>query len=371
MAENSAIEWTDATWNPTTGCTRVSDGCRNCYAFQLHDMRHEAHKAGKSVPAQYAKPFKELQMFEDRLTAPLSWRKPRRIFVNSMSDLFHKDVPEVFIDRVFAAMALAEWHTYQILTKRPERMAEYFSRAEYRTGRIAAAVEGFAAVLPWKKQRRVGDMAVTSPAGVYEGLMGGWRSPLPKNVWLGTSVENQDAADKRIPHLLSVPAAVRFLSCEPLLGEVNLRRYFHHSYRCPAYVPPPRPVSYAGQGEGCTCPRLHWVIVGGESGPGARPCRVEWIRSIVDQCRAASVPVFAKQLGGNIVTRNDMIEDAFNGKDGWPDPHVEHNIHGFREDHQGADCRVRLVDKKGGDPAEWPADLRVRQFPEAKGTVPA
>jgi protein gp37 len=127
MSDHSAIAWTDATWNVSIGCTRVSPGCKACYAYALHDMRHEAHGRGKRVPLQYAKPFKEVQLMPDRLTAPLHWRKPRRVFVNSMSDLFHEDVPDEFIDRVFAVMALAKRHTFQVLTKRADRMRDYVS----------------------------------------------------------------------------------------------------------------------------------------------------------------------------------------------------------------------------------------------------
>ncbi len=127
MSGKTTISWTDVTWNPTVGCTRVSPGCKNCYAFTLHDMRHAAHKDGKNLPEQYAKPFTELQMIADRLEDPLHWKKPRMVFVNSMSDLFHEDVPDEFIDKVFAVMALCPQHTFQVLTKRPERMLEVLS----------------------------------------------------------------------------------------------------------------------------------------------------------------------------------------------------------------------------------------------------
>lgn len=196
-----------------------------------------------------------------------------------------------------------------------------------------------------------------------------WPRP---NLWLGVSVENQQAADERIPILLRTPAAVRFLSCEPLLDQIDLEKvaitvspgYFGDSFH--AYHRPGTPQQIADLPP---YPAIDWVIVGGESGPKARPCGVEWIRSVVEQCKAASVPVFVKQMGGNIITRNDMIEDVFNnGESGWPDPQVEHNINGFREDHQGADCRIRLNDKKGGDMTEWPEDMRVRQMPKGPTT---
>lgn len=310
---DTAIQWTDKTWNPTTGCTRVSAGCKNCYAFELHDMRHAAHKAGKDVPKQYAKPFTELQMFDERVNDPKSWRKPCRVFVNSMSDLFHKDVPDQFIDSVFRTMIDCPRHTFQILTKRPERMQKY--------------------------------------VGARWGQHYGKEYPPPANVWLGVSVENRKALDEREPLLIQTPAAVRFLSCEPLLGPLEFSNVTKRS-DCVQQLGKP-----ALNG-------IHWVIVGGESGHGCRPCNPQWVRSIVNQCKVVGVPVFVKQMGGNIVTRNDMIEDAFNdGESGWPDPNVEHNIHGYREEYQGADCRVRLRDKKGGNPSEWPADLRVREFP--------
>jgi len=318
MSGLSSIEWTDKTWNPTTGCTRVSPGCKNCYAFQLHDMRHAAHIAGKKVAPQYAKPFKELQLFDDRLTDPLGWRKPCRVFVNSMSDLFHKDVPDEFIDRVFAVMALAPQHTFQVLTKRPERMAAYLN--DYRDSKLG--------------KMRFKDM----PDG------GVLIAPLP-NVWLGTSVENQAAADERIPHLLKTPAAVRFLSCEPLLGPVDLEKYL----RCPSCKS-----FYRTQGPSLGCWDCHsaidWCIVGGESGPGARPCNVAWVRSIVEQCKAAGAPVFVKQLGSLPYDGNRPL--PFNTPCGLKE----------------MECRFRLRDKKGGSPEEWPADLRIREFPKA---VPA
>jgi len=337
MSGLSSIEWTDKTWNPTTGCTRVSPGCKNCYAFQLHDMRHAAHIAGKKVAPQYAKPFKELQLFDDRLTDPLGWRKPCRVFVNSMSDLFHKDVPDEFIDRVFAVMALAPQHTFQVLTKRPERMAAYFMTHpgwRPRAALIANAFEKVVSEREWTVHHGDIRSAVESER----------RWPLP-NVWLGTSVENQAAADERIPHLLKTPAAVRFLSCEPLLGPVDLEKYL----RCPSCKS-----FYRTQGPSLGCWDCHsaidWCIVGGESGPGARPCNVAWVRSIVEQCKAAGAPVFVKQLGSLPYDGNRPL--PFNTPCGLKE----------------MECRFRLRDKKGGSPEEWPADLRIREFPKA---VPA
>ena len=257
----TAIEWTDTVWNPVTGCNKVSEGCRNCYAFTLHDVRHKAFTEGKKLPRQYAKPFSEIQLFPGRLLEPLRWKKPRRVFVNSMSDLFHENVPFEFIEKVFAIMEEAYWHTFQVLTKRPERMLEFMT---------------------WYLNR-------CSDEGV------GYRHESPKNVWLGVSVENQRAADERIPLLLQTPAAVRFLSCEPLLGPLDLREWLHvHNRMC--YDDP-------GPGHGSpflVCDevnRIDWIIVGGESGPNARPMHPDWVRSLRDQCQAACVPFFFKQHG--------------------------------------------------------------------------
>lgn len=238
----TSIEWTDQTWNPVVGCTRVSPGCKYCYAFELHDMRHRAHLAGSKVPKQYAKPFKEVQLMPERLDDPLHWKKPRMVFVNSMSDLFHEDIPDEFITKVFVSMAAAGQHTFQVLTKRAERMREFILSKKRLT-----------------------------------------EEPL-RNVWLGVSVEDQQRADERIPVLNRTPAAVRFLSCEPLLGPVNLRS--EH-------------IRWAIDGE-CDqlgYPLLDWVIVGGESGMLARPMELGWARSIRDQCVAAHIPFFFKQWG--------------------------------------------------------------------------
>jgi protein gp37 len=282
----TAIEWTDTVWNPVTGCSKVSEGCRNCYAFELHDRRHKAYLEGKKLPQQYAKPFSEIQLFPERLEQPLKWRKPRRIFVNSMSDLFHEDVPFEFIEQVFATMALAKQHTFQILTKRPQRMLDFFKRC-VNNGHLPNS------------------------------------DPLP-NVWIGVTVENQRAAEERIPLLLQTPAAVRFLSCEPLLEQVDLNRYIAGSgevCKCPAcgYIGNSEQMFYWGFDldghptiELMECPEcgldtdaesfgilpgVDWVITGGESGPNARPMHPDWVRSLRDQCQAAGVPFFFKQWG--------------------------------------------------------------------------
>lgn len=289
MSDGSKIEWCDTTWNPVTGCTKISQGCKNCYAAELHDRRHRAYLRGAKLPEQYAKPFSEIQLHPERLEMPLHWRKPRRIFVNSTSDLFHEDVPDYFIGMVFAVMALAPHHTFMILTKRPDRMVKIFERS---SGEFWGTV-------------RVNLLRRAYPMPDDERSI----FPLP-NVWLGVSIENQAAADERIPLLLQTPAAVRFVSCEPLLGPVDLTSLYGQisigehedlavdglSGRYAAAwsgrdTLTKKPLNEIGAG------KLDWVIVGGESGPNARPMHPDWARSIRDQCQAAGVPFFFKQWG--------------------------------------------------------------------------
>ncbi len=284
------IEWCDETWNVLTGCTRVSPGCENCYAERLAATRMKNHPryhgVAKMTPAG-PRFTGEVREHHQLLDVPRRWRKPRMIFVSAQSDLFHPDVPAEFIAKVFATMAEARRHRFQVLTKRPERAA---------------------------------DLLNDPPGGTT------W--PLP-NVWIGTSVEDQQRADERIPHLLNCPAAVRFLSVEPLLGPIDLRL------------------------EDCWIPddcyelreRLHWVIIGGESGPGARPMDIAWARSLVEQCRTAGVACFVKQLGARPTGCHDRVETR----------RARSTTYRFKP--------VRLRDRKGGDPSEWPEDLRVREFP--------
>jgi protein gp37 len=285
---STGISWTDETWNPTTGCSKVSEGCRNCYAAALAPRLAAMGQDGyTSLPWTKKNAPENVMLHSGRLEKPLRWKKPRRIFVNSMSDLFHELVPFEFVDRVFAVMALARRHTFQILTKRPERMAEYASKPD-RAARVGAYMT-LDVILGGPELRDVeGDeMARWRRNGVP------W--PLP-NVWLGTSVEDQRAADARIPYLLKTPAAVRFLSCEPLIGPVRIARHMvscgdpdhRHSGPCEAYFP-------GG--------RVHWVIAGGESGPNHRPMQADWMRSLRDQCRDAGVAFFGKQASG---PRNEM-----------------------------------------------------------------
>ncbi len=258
---STAIEWTDATWNPVTGCSKVSEGCRNCYAAALAPRLAAMGKEGYT-DLPWTKPNAPLNvhMHADRLDAPLRWAKPRRIFVNSMSDLFHELVPFEFVDRVFAAMALAPRHTFQVLTKRPERMAEYFDpeRLSQRELAILDATKAF-----------VGKGAPHEGKGLTEHLRDRESIlPLP-NAWLGTSVEDGRVLG-RVDHLRRTPAAVRFLSCEPLIGPLD----------------------------GLDLDGVHWVIVGGESGRGHRPIEAGWVRGIRELSDEAGVAFFFKQWGG-------------------------------------------------------------------------
>jgi len=238
MSERSAIEWTDATWNPVTGCTKISPGCKNCYAERL------AHRLMAMGNHRYRSGF-AMTLQPDQLELPLRWRKARRVFVNSMSDLFHEAVSDEYIRHVFEVMCRADWHIFQVLTKRSERLVALAPR------------------LPW----------------------------LP-NIWQGVSVESAHYVS-RIRNLQRVPAAVRFLSVEPLLGRIN---------------------SLPLDG-------IHWVIVGGESGGGRRPMAADWVREIRDQCAAAGVPFFFKQWGGRTPKSGGRMLDGRTW-DGMPPPAV-------------------------------------------------
>lgn len=250
---DTTIEWTDRVWNPTTGCDKVSPGCDNCYALTMAKRLKGMGSAKYQLDGdpRTSGPGFGLQVHPDVLDQPLRWRKPARVFVNSMSDLFHPRVPDDFIAQVFAVMAVSSRHTHQVLTKRPKRMRALMNQWSDNDVPLRAAIA------------RVG--------------LGGWSPsrhilPLP-NVWLGTSVEDQQRADERIPALLHTPAAVRFLSCEPLLGRVDTYPWLRTG-------------------------GIHWVIAGGESGPGHRPMDVDWARNLRDECVQADVAFFFKQHGG-------------------------------------------------------------------------
>lgn len=263
MGDKSKIEWTESTWNPTTGCTPVSEGCANCYAKR----EAEGRLRGKYGYPQ-DEPFRVTFHGEDRLNDPLRWKRPRKIFVCSMGDLFHEDVPVEWIDKVIDVIARCEQHRFMLLTKRPERMRDYFlglrddpeQAMRFRSGRTE--LHKYALAL------RRGE-------------------PL-RNVWLGVTVENQQRADERIPVLLQIPAAKHFVSVEPMLGPV----YF---VDVPVGVLGPLRPMRKGLPE--DIPRLDWVICGGETGPEARPMHREWVRSLRDQCVAAQVPFFFKSWG--------------------------------------------------------------------------
>jgi len=287
VSEQSAISWTQATWNPTTGCDRVSPGCANCYALAMAKrLKAAGNPRYQKDGGPASGPGFGLTVHPDLLDLPLRWKKPRLVFVDSMSDLFHEDVPDAFIDRIFATMAGAEQHTFQVLTKRPERMRAYVS--------------------DWVR-----------------GTLGpGQAGPVLPNVWLGVSVENQHWADERIPVLQDTPAAVRFLSCEPLLGPLDVR----HSWLACQFCDGGRPERE--QLHRHPNPGISWVICGGESGAMStrggperalvercdgrkhggfgcehcglsgwrpKPQALAWVRSLRDQCVAAGVPFFFKQ----------------------------------------------------------------------------
>jgi protein gp37 len=292
MAEASEIEWTDATWNPITGCTMVSAGCTNCYAMGLAGTRLKNHPSRVGLTRETGGRHVwtgEVRFNEEWLDQPLRWKRSRMIFVCAHGDLFHESVPDDWIDRIFAVMALAPQHTFQVLTKRPDRMRGYLVASRS----AAICREAFDLVCEdhiANPKSRLGDRCIMT--GDIPHLRN-W--PLP-NVWLGTSIEDQATADARIPHLLDTPAAVRFLSAEPLLGPVDLTEIAHHRPDLRAFVVYDALRGYGGF-SGNRMNRLDWVICGGESGPGARPMHPDWARSLRDQCEAAEVAFFYKQTG--------------------------------------------------------------------------
>ena len=304
MGDRTSIEWTEASWNPIRArkhghkgelgwhCEILTPGCEHCYAQTLN------RRLGTGLP--YLKTSRrEADVFLDEkiLIQPLHWRRPRRIFVCSMTDLFGEWVADEMLDRTFAVMALCPQHTFQVLTKRADRMRDYLSA---------------------NKQLQ---LFVIDRKNTQHTIMS---FPLP-NVWLGVSVEDQRRADERIPALLDTPAAVRWVSAEPLLEPITFRQCLY-------------PVSDEnGPNPIIDREALDWVVVGGESGVGARPFNIEWARSIIAQCRAAGVPCFVKQLGAKPEAETRVMGD-----------HI-YDLH--------------LHDRKGGDPSEWPEDLRVREYP--------
>lgn len=288
MSQNTTISWTDATWNPTVGCSRVSPGCENCYAERLanrfRDMP-EGHKL-RGLTTGDGRWNGVVRLDEKALLAPMGWRKPQMVFVDSMSDLFHESLEKPEIDRVFAVMALRRHLTFQVLTKRAYQMRQYMNHQDTPECVAEAADKIFPGNVLFKE----------------------WP---PKNVWLGVSVEDQQRAEERVPMLLETPAAVRFLSVEPLLGPVRLSQWLGN-------------------------PGIDWVIVGGESGPGARTCNMDWILNVVARCRDAKTPCWVKQLGAEPYSSHNSME------------------------------KFQTKDRKGATPSEWPEALRVQEMPACK-----
>ncbi|KRQ32558.1 MULTISPECIES: DUF5131 family protein [Mycobacteroides] len=268
MGDKTGIEWTDATWNPVTGCDKVSPGCDHCYAETFAER-------WRGTEGHYFETGFDVQLRPDKLDLPLRWTKPRRIFVNSMSDLFHDKVSDEYVASVWAVMALAPHHTFQLLTKRHGRMRALLGSERF-PGLVYMAINS---LLEHGNPLHINDIAIMA---ALDGFSRGRFKVLP-NVWLGVSAEDQKRADLRIPALLDTPAAVRWISAEPLLGAIDLDN-------CGGYqavsTTPHRELTY-----------LDWVVVGGESGPGARPMHPNWARSLRDQCVEAGVPFLFKQRG--------------------------------------------------------------------------
>ncbi len=285
MGDKTEISWSEATWNPSIGCTKVSAGCDNCYAESV--VNRWQRDGSEAWPAR----FDTISLRPERfLTIPIGKAKPTKFFVNSLSDVFHKDVPDTFIAELFGVMAITQQHTYQMLTKRHGRMCSLLNDPAFEAlVRDAAQRRYSAAIVPW---------------------------PLP-NLHLGVSVENQQWADARIPALLDTPAAVRWISAEPLLGPLDLT----------AYLEPLWDDTACGDPEHCSPlireDHLDWVVVGGESGPGARPMHPDWARALRDQCASADVPFFFKQAG-EVLAREWGCKDKKGSKPAeWPEPHPQ------------------------------------------------
>jgi protein gp37 len=345
VSAQTGINWTDSTWNPIRGCSRVSPGCENCYAestaarFSGPGMPYEglAKPSARGLPKWTG----EVRFIEEHLADPLRWRRPRRIFVNSMSDLFHERLPNEEIAAVFGVMAAAPRHTFQVLTKRPERMREWFRWIADEGDELLAVVDEEppsgspipGACACFAKEKAIG--GVLRDKDWREAMRAPW--PLP-NVWLGVTAEDQQRLDERVPILLDTPAAVRWVSAEPLLGQLDLTRIDAEAKARVDGMYQINPLTGRNTDMGRPCrdvARLDWIVVGGESGPRARPFDLAWARSIVDQCQTAGVPIWVKQLGA------DPIDGT-------------------------AGCSVWQRDKAGADWTDWPAELKVRRFPEAR-----
>jgi protein gp37 len=322
MSDSTKIGWTDSTWPVVTGCTHLSDGCDNCYAARLTSgrLKHLPAYAGLAENGRFNG---TIRCLPDRLDWPVHWRKPRRVFVSDMADLFHEGVPDGYIARVWDVMGQHQQHTYQVLTKRHARMRSWMRRWADRTGDRASdkasgmppmprGGEAVRACYTSGRARLFADMLDNMgepPEGCayppYD-WMEGWRFWPTElfNIWLGVSAENQKWADIRIPSLLDTPAAMRFISAEPLLGPIDLR--VHLNGHCPEHD---FPGGFCVQRNHRGVQHLSWVIVGGESGPGHRPMEIGWLESIVGQCRDAGVPVFVKQDSGPRAGQQGRIPD--------------------------------------------------------------
>lgn len=323
MADRTAIEWTDATWNPITGCSVVSAGCKHCYAMKLAGTRlkHVASRKGLTVDTKAGPVWTgEVRFNAAELLHPLSWRRARMIFVCAHGDLFHENVPDDWIDRVFAVMALAPQHTFQVLTKRPERMRAYLKR-----NRRRARTNAIRAIEPRECQPRTNALMAISRIDPDAPI----HQPLP-NVWLGVSVEDQPAADERIPIVLDTPAALRWISAEPLLGPLVLhpswlpcqrcqgrgwyleRLIDDHQTACADCLALARAggLTFAKGQYAVPGPRLGWVVGGFESGRNARPGNFDDARSLRDQCAAAGAPFLWKQNGEYLPADPDMPSET-------------------------------------------------------------
>jgi protein gp37 len=314
MADNSKIGWTSATWPVVTGCTHISEGCDHCYAAKLTSgrLKHWPEYAGLAENGRFNG---QVRCLPDRLTWPYKWRKPRRIFVSDMADLFHESVPDGFIAWVWDVMGQNQQHTFQVLTKRHARMRSFAKRwadhAEQGSPKLVRGPDATAEAHPSGRGqlfaamlREMGDPPEGCAYPTFDWMEGQrwWPSDL-FNVWMGVSAENQRWADIRVPSLLDTPAAVRFVSAEPLLGPIDL-----HWVAGINALEEDWAGSAAG-GTGAPHPLLNWVIVGGESGPGHRQMDIGWLESIVTQCRDAGVPVYVKQDSGPRAGQQGRIPD--------------------------------------------------------------
>lgn len=320
MSENSNIEWTETTWNPIAGCSIVSPGCHKCYAMRmaarLQAMGKRKYAGTTTGLGTKARWTGKINLERSSILAPLNWRKPRRIFVNSMSDLFHEEVPDEWIDQVVATMWTAEWHTFHTLTKRADRQLRYLN-STHTAERVAEIVHRRL----WTEDPAKAMMVSVSDiaSDVFLGL---------ENWWVGVSVEDQSRADERIPYLIQTASPVLWVSAEPLLSEIDFARWMGSE--------------------------LDWIVVGGETGVGARKCSLDWIRKVIRQCGDAHVPVFVKQLGARPVG---------NWGDDPPTYCLTTNRGTSRELSQHKNGVWKLHSKKGGMITEFPADMQVREYP--------